>query len=76
LEAAPERTAKSIFEDLQQKYPGKFKDGQLRTMQRHVKAWRSKALLTFDYQWLNDELLSEDKFTTKFQGKVIREAVT
>ena len=76
LEAAPERTAKSIFEDLQQKYPGKFKDGQLRTMQRHVKVWRSKALLTFDYQWLNDELLSEDKFTTKFQGKVIREAVT
>jgi len=34
------------------------------------------AILTFDYQWLNDELLSEDKFTTKFQGKVIREAVS
>ena len=75
LEAEPERTAKSIFEDLQEKYPGKFKDGQLRTMQRHVKAWRSKAILTFDYKWLNDELLGEGKFKTKFQGKVIREAV-
>ena len=75
LEAEPERTAKSIFEELQDKYPGKFKDGQLRTMQRHVKVWRSKAILTFDYNWLNDELLGEDKFKTKFQGKVIREAV-
>ncbi len=44
-------------------------------MQRHVKAWRSKAILTFDYKWLNDELLGEGKFKTKFQGKVIREAV-
>lgn len=75
LEAEPGRTAKSIFEDLQQKYPGKFKNGQLRTMQRHVKAWRSKAILTFDYKWLNDEILANDKFEIKFQGKVIREAV-
>ncbi|NQT61841.1 MAG: transposase family protein [Candidatus Marinimicrobia bacterium] len=75
LEVAPERTAKSIFEDLQSKYPGKFKDGQLRTVQRHVKAWRAEAILTFDYKWLNEELLAEDKFTAKFQGKVIREAV-
>ncbi len=44
-------------------------------MQRHVKAWRSKAILTFDYKWLNDELLGEGIFKTKFQGKVIREAV-
>ena len=76
LEAQPEKTAKSIFEDLRKKYPGKFKAGQLRTMQRHVKAWRSKAILTFDYEWLNDELLVENQFKTKFQGKVIHEAVS
>jgi len=74
LKEAPERTAKSIFEDLQQKYPGKFKDGQFRTMRRYVKAWRSKPILTFDHKWLNEELLVENKFATKFQGKVIREA--
>ena len=43
-------------------------------MQRHVKAWRSKAILTFDYEWLSDELLAQDKFETKFQGMIIREA--
>ena len=75
LEMEPERTAKSVFEELRQKHPGKFKDGQLRTMQRRVEAWRSKAILTFDYEWLSDELLARDKFETKFQGKIIREAV-
>ena len=43
-------------------------------MQRHVKAWRSKAILTFDYEWLNDELLADDNFKPKFRGKIIREA--
>ena len=74
LEEKPEKTAKSIFIGLQQKYPGRFKDGQLRTMQRHVKVWRSKAILTFDYEWLKDEILVVDKFTPKFHGKIIREA--
>ena len=61
LEMEPERTAKSIFEELRQKYPGKFKDGQLRTMQRRVNAWRSKAILTFDYEWLSGELLAKNQ---------------
>lgn len=75
LEDKPERIAKSIFEDLQQRYPGKFKDGQLRTLQRHVKVWRSKVISTFDYKWLSDELFAENQFTTKFHSKIIREAV-
>jgi hypothetical protein len=33
--------AKTIFEELQRRYPGRFPDGQLRTLQRRVKAWRS-----------------------------------
>lgn len=33
--------AKSIFEYFQQRFPGKYKDGQLRTLQRRIKIWRS-----------------------------------
>ena len=40
LRRHPHREAKSIFLDLQKKYPGDFSDGQLRTLQRRVKAWR------------------------------------
>lgn len=33
--------AKTIFEELQRSYPGRFPDGQLRTLQRRVKRWRA-----------------------------------
>jgi hypothetical protein len=33
--------AKALFEHLQRQYPGRFCDGQLRTLQRRVKAWRA-----------------------------------
>ena len=33
--------AKTLFEDLQRRYPGNFADGQLRTLQRRVKGWRA-----------------------------------
>jgi|TARA_B100001971_G_scaffold208610_1_gene230700 hypothetical protein len=33
--------AKTLFEDLQNRYPGRFEDGQLRTLQRKVKRWRA-----------------------------------
>lgn len=75
LEEHPERTAKSILEELQRRYPDQYQDSQLRTLQRHVKAWRSKMILTFDYEWMKDELLETDKFTTKFRGKITHEAV-
>jgi len=35
--------AKTIFADLQRRYPGQFADGQLRTLQRHLKRWRATA---------------------------------
>jgi len=31
----------TILEHLQRKYPGRFADGQLRTLQRRIKAWRA-----------------------------------
>jgi hypothetical protein len=33
--------AKTVFEYLQRQYPGRFQDGQLRTLQRRVKGWRA-----------------------------------
>ena len=33
--------AKFLFEHFQQKFPGKFPDGQLRTFQRRIKTWRA-----------------------------------
>ena len=40
LEINPGLEAKTLFEDLQGQYPGRFSDGQLRTFQRRVKVWR------------------------------------
>jgi hypothetical protein len=37
----PGLEAKTLFEDLQRRYPGRFSDGQLRTLQRRVKIWRA-----------------------------------
>lgn len=40
LEQRPHLVAKTLFLELQQQYPGRFSDGQLRTFQRRVSAWR------------------------------------
>ncbi len=41
LEINPGLEAKTLFEHLQRQYPGRFSDGQLRTLQRKIKGWRS-----------------------------------
>ena len=41
LQVAPGLEAKTLFADLQRRYPGRFQDGQLRTLQRRVKYWRA-----------------------------------
>ena len=35
--------AKTVFGELQRRYPGRFADSQLRTLQRHIKRWRAQA---------------------------------
>jgi hypothetical protein len=40
FEAEPWRTARELFERLQQEQPGAFPDGQLQTLQRRLKEWR------------------------------------
>jgi len=41
LKDHPGLEAKTLFDDLQRRYPGRFADGQLRTLQRRVKCWRA-----------------------------------
>jgi len=54
LSAQPERNGRSIFDELQQRYPGQFSNGQIRTLQRHIAVWRAKTVLTFDDGWTDD----------------------
>lgn len=42
LEIDPDQTGKDLFERLQRQYPGVYPDGQLRTLQRRLKQWRSQ----------------------------------
>lgn len=39
--AHPGLQAKTLFQDLQRRNPGKYQDGQLRTLQRRLKQWRA-----------------------------------
>jgi hypothetical protein len=41
LELNPGLEAKTIFQELQRKYPGRYEDGQLRSLQRQIKTWRA-----------------------------------
>lgn len=40
LEGNPSLEATTAFEDLQRRYPGEFKEGQLRSLQRRFRAWK------------------------------------
>ncbi len=41
LRLNPGLQAKTLFADLQRRFPGRFPAGQLRTLQRKIKAWRA-----------------------------------
>ena len=76
LEANPGLEAKTIFEYLQRERPGEYQDGQLRTLQRHLKHWRSTegpAKEVFFPQEHRPGELSESDFThMKELGVTIR----
>jgi hypothetical protein len=60
LVVRPERTGRSVFHELQQRYPGQFADGQLRTLQHHIQVWRARTVLTFaDENWLDEVVGAE-----------------
>ena len=41
LETTPELEAKTLFEVLSERHPGRHESGELRTLQRRVRAWRA-----------------------------------
>jgi hypothetical protein len=41
LAREPGLQGKTVFEELQRRYPGRFSQGQLRTLQRRVRVWRA-----------------------------------
>ena len=42
LKTSPDLEAKTIFEHLTDKYPGRYQEGQLRTLQRQLRRWRAE----------------------------------
>lgn len=42
LEGAPELEAKALFEHLAELHPGRYSEGQLRTLQRRIKRWKAQ----------------------------------
>ena len=70
LEASPERTAKSIFQELRESYPSQYTDGQLRTLQRRVQEWRAKSILTFNDQWPEENQLNRDGLPRPLEAKI------
>lgn len=64
LESEPDRTAKELFLRLQKKYPGEFRDCQLRTLQRRVKAWRSRMARNLLKLYTYEEMNTEEVTTT------------
>jgi len=41
LTAEPELQPKTLFEHLQRRYPGRFQDGQVRSLRRRIKYWQA-----------------------------------
>lgn len=66
LKTNPGLEAKTLFEHLQRQYPGRFPDGQIRTLQRKVKSWRAlegPAREVFFPQFHTPGKLSQSDFT-------------
>jgi hypothetical protein len=63
LEDAPELEAKTLFDWLNERSPGKYQEGQMRTLQRRVSRWRAlydSQLLTLDQVHHPGEVLQTD----------------
>ena len=78
LKGNPGLEAKTLFEALQRDYPGRFPDGQLRTLQRHIKAWRAtegpsrEIFFTQVYrpgQWSSSDFTSMNKLAITIAGQ-------
>ena len=53
LQETPEATAKSLLDRLHGEHPGRFPEGQLRTLQRRIREWRRVAARDLVYACLD-----------------------
>ncbi len=73
LTANPERTGVDIFQELQRLYPGRYRQTQLRTLQRGVQKIRARLLVTFDDQW-GEEALNGQSLAPALRAEVVADA--
>jgi hypothetical protein len=70
LQHDPGATAKSLMERLQRDYPGRFPDGQLRTLQRRIREWRQVMARTLVHASVGGDEASARPIVVGAQGKV------
>jgi hypothetical protein len=68
LQQEPEATAKSLIERLQQQFPGRFPDGQLRTLPRRVKAWRKGVARTLVHACIDGDQARDQPVVVGAEG--------
>jgi hypothetical protein len=74
LAADPARTAMSVFLELERRFPGRYRGGQLRTLQRRVQEWRARSIVAFDRHWLQDEVLVTQTLPRPLRALTVRQA--
>ena len=65
LQDEPDATAKALFQRLQHRYPERFSNGQLRTMQRRVQEWRQIMASELVHSCISDNGGLNESETTK-----------
>lgn len=84
LSSIPGLKSKTIFQYFQREYPGRYQDGQLRTLQRRIKQWQalegSPKEVFFDQRHRPGELCQSDftdmsKLSITIKGELFRHLV-
>ena len=70
LETDPDQTGVELFIRLQQKHPGRYASGQLRTLQRRLRDWRAKAARKLLFGDLAEAATAHPSAETKTDPKV------
>jgi hypothetical protein len=69
LQQDPDSTAKTLMARLQRDSPGRFPDGQLRTLQRRIREWRHVMARSLVHAGLTGEGAGEGAIVAGTQGK-------
>ncbi len=69
LQKDPESTAKSLLERLHREHPGRYSNGQLRTLQRRIREWRRVMARKLVYACLEGEDVGNDLVVVGANGR-------